>query len=455
MHTSLPDSNSTSALAVETLFTPGERLLGVVRELPAEADPLAAAARLGTLSFAWARAATGAVAAGIGCAAARESHDGGEIVPLLDSVADAAAVEWLNSGSPAPPAPPGPWFGGVAFDPTRSLGDAWRGWASTRWICPEILLWSRGHRCYAAAFAPADRADETEMLDRLREAERATTEPVLSTTTFPPTQVTRTAEPEARSAWTRRVDEALAELRAGKLRKVVLARAVGVHAGAAWNPEAVFTRLRVAHPGCRVFLLRGQDGSAFVGATPELLCTIKNGVLRTEALAGTAPQDDAGELGRTSKDRREHGLVVRDITRRLAPFAEEVRVASHASPVVLRDVVHLRTPVAARLRPETSVGRLVRALHPTPAVGGVPRRAALRFLAEHEGLDRGWYAGPLGWLGPAGVTLAVALRCALLQESEARLFVGAGIVQGSEAAAEWRETELKARAMLGALGAAE
>jgi len=119
----------------------------------------------------------------------------------------------------------------------------------------------------------------------------------------------------------------------------------------------------------------------------------------------------------------------------------------------LANVVHLHTPVVARLAPGRSVADVASALHPTPAVAGVPSAAALRFLAEHEQLDRGLYAGIVGWVGDGSAELAVALRSALVRGRRARLFVGAGIVEGSSPDAEWEETELKARALLDALGA--
>jgi isochorismate synthase EntC len=115
-------------------------------------------------------------------------------------------------------------------------------------------------------------------------------------------------------------------------------------------------------------------------------------------------------------------------------------------------VVHLRTGIRAELHEGVTAAQVVGALHPTPAVGGVPRDHSLGFLHEHEALDRGWYAGPVGWIGPTGAHMVVALRSALVRGSHARLFVGAGIVRGSSSAAEWRETEMKGLAMLRALG---
>ncbi len=119
----------------------------------------------------------------------------------------------------------------------------------------------------------------------------------------------------------------------------------------------------------------------------------------------------------------------------------------------LANVAHLYTPVVARLGRGRGIAEVAAALHPTPAVGGVPSAAALRFLAEHEALDRGLYAGLVGWVGDGRAELAVALRSALIRGRRARLFVGSGIVEGSSPESEWEETEMKARALLDALGA--
>jgi salicylate biosynthesis isochorismate synthase/menaquinone-specific isochorismate synthase len=175
-------------------------------------------------------------------------------------------------------------------------------------------------------------------------------------------------------------------------------------------------------------------------------------VLETEALAGSAAPGQAEGLGGRDKDRREHDSVVRYILSALRPIAERVTADSEPALLQLKNVVHLRTGIRAELRNGVTPGQVVAALHPTPAVGGVPREHALGFLHEHEELDRGWYAGPVGWIGPTRAHMAVALRSALVRGDTARIFVGAGIVQGSCAEAEWRETEIKSLAMLRALG---
>lgn len=310
----------------------------------------------------------------------------------------------------------GEWFGALAF--AGRLGPDWAGFAPARFTLPQRT---------GPGAAPGPR--------------------VLP----PPARIVR--QPGEREQWNERVRRALQAIASGALRKVVLARAVDVEADAPLEPEALLAALESRYPTCRCFLLRGDDGSAFIGATPEVLCRIDGDLLETDALAGSARPGEAKSLLRSAKDLREHRWVVEHVSRALAGIAVDVRHLREPSLRVLANVAHLHTPVTARLRPGIGVREVVAALHPTPAVGGVPTRAALDFIAEHEGLDRGLYAGLVGFVAPRRAELAVALRSALVRGNRARLFVGAGIVEGSSPALEFEETEMKARALLDALGA--
>src|SRR5207237_9377800 len=151
--------------------------------------------------------------------------------------------------------------------------------------------------------------------------------------------------------------------------------------------------------------------------------------LRAGGRAGSARPAEASALLRRPKDLREHEWVVEHIASALRRISDTVEVPASPSVRELATVAHLYTPIAARLRPGVGLADLVAAIHPTPAVGGVPSAAAVRFLGEHENLDRGLYAGLIGLVGPARAELAVALRCALLSDGAARLFLGAGIVE--------------------------
>jgi salicylate biosynthesis isochorismate synthase/menaquinone-specific isochorismate synthase len=168
-----------------------------------------------------------------------------------------------------------------------------------------------------------------------------------------------------------------------------------------------------------------------------------------DALAGTTAAGKGAELLQSDKDLREHFAVVCGIRESIAPFVE--RTQAPEAPVIkaLANVEHLFTPIRATLKPGVQALAVARALHPTPAVSGTPKQFSIEWLRQHEGFARGWYAGAVGTIGVHGVTLAVALRSVLLDGARARLFVGAGVVQGSTADAEWNETERKSWAVLG------
>jgi isochorismate synthase len=387
-----------------------------VAELPAPLE-------LRRPDFAWSRK-------GLTMAASGEAgrHDGVSLQSVLEAV----------QRGPSLPGAPGPWFGAAAFD--KAPGAAWAGFPALSFRLPALLSWTADGRHFAAGFG----ADAEQ---RVRQAQTK-----LSSLGRPPS-VRFLAQPGERERWAALVERALAEIRAGNLRKVVLARAVDLESDEPLDAHALLHSLASRQPTGRSFLLRSGD-AAFLGATPELLCDVEGDLVRTEALAGSAPPGQEARLRRSEKDLREHAEVVAHIVSRLRPLSRTLQVPSEPEILALPNLLHLRTPIEARLAPGRSAADVAAALAPTPAVSGAPQAAALRFLAEHEGLDRGLYAGVIGWAGPGRAELAVALRCAVIRGKRARLFVGAGIVEGSEARAEWDETELKARALLEALGAA-
>lgn len=353
------------------------------------------------LSIAWSHPAGGEWAVGVGVAG-----EGG------------GAIDWQAG---APPGSPGPWFGGWTFD------------GAERWVLPQVLGWWSGGRTWVAAFG--DRA--AQLLAEIDEAE-----PVLG---LPRARV-EAGDP---AKWTAMVEAALGRISSGALSKVVLARRLRVQAEGRFEERRVLKALEARFPSCRNFLLRTEEGAAFVGASPELLCRVRGRVLETEALAGTGVGED---LLSSQKDRREHAWVVEAIVESLRPLATSVEIEPGPAVRRLANVSHLWTPIRAELREGVEPIAAARALHPTPAVGGTPRAAALAFQRAQEGFERGWYAGAIGARGPDGLELCVGIRSALITGSEAVVFAGAGIVAGSTAKAEWIETERKARALLGALG---
>lgn len=339
-------------------------------------------------------------------------------------------VRWLGASASA--RPPALWFGGWAFDSARS----WAGFGAERWVLPEVLAWWDGAQTWLAAFGVEGTSEATLLarLDRVEEVEPAQTASMRVTA-------------GDRAAWDRRVQGVLETISSGVCTKIVLAREIEIDGVA--SERALLKSLEARHPTCWTFLVRGRDGAAFVGASPETLLEAHGAELAVDALAGTTAVGGGDALLRSDKDLREHRAVVEGIRASLAPFVTQLHVPD--APVLKRlaNVEHLFTPVRAVLKPGVQAIEVARALHPTPAVAGTPRESAVRWLREHEGFSRGWYAGAVGAIGPDGVTLAVALRSALLHGERGRVFVGAGLVAGSTADAEWLETERKSWAITG------
>jgi isochorismate synthase len=240
--------------------------------------------------------------------------------------------------------------------------------------------------------------------------------------------------------------------------KVVAARRSLVAAERPFAPVAILRNLSEAYPDCSRFALE-RGGAVFLGATPELLALRSGRTIRTEALAGTRARTQAGDddFARDSllgddKERREHAHVISAIVEALTRLCAEAPHVDKTSVRSLRNVHHLCTPICGTLRADTHVLDLVTALHPTPAVCGLPQKEAARFIAAHEPVSRGMYAAPVGWFdGRGDGCFRVAIRSALLRENRAWLYAGAGIVAGSDPQKEYRETAVKQRVMLSAL----
>lgn len=264
-------------------------------------------------------------------------------------------------------------------------------------------------------------------------------------------------------AWRRLVATSAQAIRAGEYQKVVLARAETVCGQDDFDLPEVLARLRAQYPGATTFAVR-QGARTFLGATPERLAQVAGGRVATMALAGSAPRssdptEDAAlgaELAQNAKIHTEHAIVISSIVADLAQLCTTVQAADQPRLLQLQNVQHLETPISGQLLANRSILDVVAALHPTPAVSGFPREAALAMLREHERLDRGWYAGPLGWLNAAGDgEFVVALRSALVQGDVATLFAGCGIVGESDPASELAESQLKLQVMRRALGCEE
>lgn len=265
---------------------------------------------------------------------------------------------------------------------------------------------------------------------------------------------------EAFNHWSAAVSKAKKLIRQKKFEKIVIARKASIKLQRNLEPTHIVNNLRKKYPDCFTFLIRQKAQKTFLGSTPERLVSFKKNYVLTEALAGsirrgsTATEDAIleKELMQSTKNASEHSYVVKAIEQRLESLVQKMRKESRPVIKKLSNVQHLFTPITAWLKENTDPLSVIEQLHPTPAVGGYPWKQAAPYVKEFEHFDRGWYAGPVGWLNSkGGGEFAVAIRSGLINEDYANFYAGCGIVADSDAEAEWRETILKLSPMLSAL----
>ena len=363
----------------------------------------------------------------------------------------------------APDVPSGQIFprlvGGFSFrpanpEPTNGRPSVWAHFSQAYFVLPKYMLTVHEGATYLTVNTVSPDADEWAAHEALWELPAPLDMPVLED--MP--EAVNPADLMPEQDWHRHVLAATGDIRAGQLSKIVLARAREFPAIS--NPITALVRLAGRYPDCYRFLIEPAPGRAFFGASPELLASVSGERVETMALAGsirrgTTLEEDAGlgeSLLASAKERQEHQFVVRAIADRLAPLLKNVEI--HETGLLqLSNIQHICTPISGRRKADAAILDLVEALHPTPAVGGLPSEAGLAFIEHAEPVSRGWYAAPVGWMDADGRgEFVVALRSAVTDGDRTRLYAGAGIVAESDPAREWQETELKFRPMMEAVG---
>lgn len=445
-----------------------------------EIDWLACFPRAGgvprTESFYWSNAAEGVRVLGLGCVRAFETAGADRFAETSRAVE--AMLEGIASEGESAPAACGPLaLGGLAFEnEPASLDGPWGAFPPSRFVLPELLLVRRDGALWLTLLSDGERTVTASARSSLTSLFHGGAPPAPAA---PPTGFERNgpngmaAGPEYRVRSDRshadyyaQVDSACRAIADGELEKVVLARSLHVKHDGRFDLRALLERLGRLYPSCVTFAVARPD-ACFLGATPERLVARDGTRVRTSAVAGssrrgrTPAEDDA--LGRAlredKKEQAEHAVVVRAIAAALGPVCPDLVVPEAPHLLRLEGIQHLETPIEGQLpagaRPP-SVLTLAERLHPTPAVGGAPRAAALEWIRRHEGLDRGWYAGPVGFVdrdggGELRVALRSALACSAGPADEALLFAGGGIVADSQPGLELEETRMKLRALLAPL----
>jgi menaquinone-specific isochorismate synthase len=349
------------------------------------------------------------------------------------------------------------YYGGGRFDPLGQPDEEWAAFGAYRFVLPRFELHAGETETILVCnlVLPRDTDDASKIIQEIEDLSL----PEGASGALLPTPVLRVDNPDLQG-WRENVVRALAAFSEGRLGKVVLARRAEFGFCVDLDPTLLLESLKAATPCCFHFYAEPESGTAFLGASPERLFRRDGRSVETEAVAGTRPRgvsltEDEGlreDLLHSAKDLSEHTYVSQGIRDALEPLCEELEIEDRVSEMMLARGRHLRSKVRGTLEDGVTDAALLDAMHPTPAVGGHPRNEALEQIHALEPFDRGWYAGPVGWIGAEGSEFAVGIRSGLVRGSTLALFSGAGIVAGSVPDEEWAEIEQKIGDFTGMFG---
>lgn len=404
------------------------------------------------VSAVWIRPSENIWSIGIGQAHVLKGRGGNRFRNLRDAHKEIMSNALLDS--PSTGAAQSIYFGVSRFDTQSVKSKVWENFEDLQFILPRILISSANNAAHLTMNALV--TPETD-INSLKDEINSEFSKVSNASTQDAHIVLR--KEQSMFSWQRQVNTALSLIKKGNLEKLVLARKLLLRFDNALSLSSVITRLKEAYPSCIIFAHRqGQD--TFLGATPERLVSQEKGSVSVTCLAGSAkrgvtPEEDhlfEQALLNGAKDLREHAYVVNAVKKSLSKLCKELTYSETPEILKLESIQHLSTQFNGSLGRNTHVLDLVSSLHPTPAVAGTPTRTALKNIREIERMDRGCYAAPVGYITPSGDgEFGIAIRSALLKKTQALLYAGAGIINGSDAISELEETELKFIAMQSAL----
>ncbi len=391
--------------------------------------------------------------AALGVAHEIDDNCGADLTPIFGAMRQRLPEE----------SPSSRYYGGLRFnnEAVAPRGDEWDSFGAYRFILPRFeLTRSTNGAVLACHLSPDD--TEAVVNDIVAEAE------ALEFSAAPDASGLRMNdrinEPDMHG-WTTMIEQALGDISAGRLDKIALARRVTYKAAALIDPVALLGVLRTHTADSFRFCFQFDQGAAFLGASPERLYARNGAAIRSEAVAGTRPRSDDSEedkrlgceLLESEKDNREQQIVADHVVDAMARLCECYSAnGDGAEKRLLRmaRVQHLVNSYRGELRRDSTDAGIIGRLHPTPAVGGSPSAKAMATIDRLEPFDRGWYAGPVGWIGADAAEFAVAIRSGLIAGDCLHLYSGAGIVAGSSPEQEWSEIEAKLGGFLMALGVA-
>lgn len=344
------------------------------------------------------------------------------------------------------------YYGGMRFNPRSPADDQWKPFGAYRFVLPRFEVLNRGQQTYLACNAVVDGdTDIAALRDELLDELSAMPFPEESPRIEAPPTVARVDAPD-RATWDTQIADALAEIEAQRFQKAVLARRTTFTFDETLDALSLFAPLSERAQRSYCFCFQPRADFAFMGATPERLYKRQGPYVQSEALAatrprGATPEEDARlaqELLDSDKDQREHAFVADTLEGNLRERCKVIHRDPSPRVLALGHVQHLYTTFDGVLDTTEGVDAdLLRTLYPSPAVGGVPRREAVDWIARTEQFDRGWYAGPVGWISADAADFAVGIRSGVVDGKSLSLYAGVGVVAGSQADKEWKETEQK------------
>jgi menaquinone-specific isochorismate synthase len=350
-------------------------------------------------------------------------------------------------------------FGGFSFDPLKAKTALWSKYADSLFHVPKYMLTIVKGQTYVTTNIVCTPNDDYTLFEKVMNERNQLLASLEQDTEINSAKLLEMIEISPLQ-WKQTVDELVDDLKTGSLKKVVLARELRLLFDHHVKADVILENLYHQQRDSFIFAFE-SNGDCFIGATPERLVKKQGTNVFSTCLAGSIKRGKTDEedkrLGQTllndQKNLNEHGFVVEMIKEALEESCEEIILPDKPQLMKIRDIQHLYTPVIGKCQKDASLLLLVERLHPTPALGGLPKQEAVEKIRQVEELDRGFYAAPLGWVDYQGNgEFSVSIRSGLIQGKEASLFAGCGVVANSDSESEYLETSLKFRPMLRALG---
>ncbi|CAM3249559.1 isochorismate synthase [Filibacter tadaridae] len=407
--------------------------------------------------FYWQNADKTLTLVGLGHATILESESGKERFEHISKEWDILRAALIKEEKDMEPV----LFGGFSFDPQSRKDSEWDAFPSAHFVVPSFQLTIKNGNTTIAINLITKNGGAVDEFEKLRE-ERDRLIHIAQVDEFE-----LLAKPEVVSIEERKKEQYLdavqhvtEKIKDGDAKKVVIARSIKLNFEEEVPTVTALHHISNEQQESYHFGLE-KNGQLFFGATPERLIEISNGRAYSSCVAGSikrgkSAMDDrklGKELMDDRKNREEHQYVVNMISQVFSKFCTDISIPKKPKLMKIRDIQHLFTPLEGNVEQKTDIFSLVEALHPTPALGGVPTDVSMDMIREQEQMDRGYYAAPIGWTDTAGNgEFAVAIRSALLKGSHAYLYAGGGIVADSEPEKEYDETWVKFRPVMRALG---